>query len=142
MGNPQNVHFRTVDDLLDYLPDEERAMVDILRELLLESIPDVVEKLAYNVPFYYRHSRVCYLWPASVPWGNVKLQGVQLGFCQGYLLADELDYLEKGTRKQVFTKTFFTPNEIDLDLARSYIYDAVLLDEELQQTRKARRKNS
>ena len=134
----QDVNFSSVDDFLEYLPEHERAMVDVLREIVMESIPEASEKLAYNVPYYYRHSRVCFIWPASVPWGKVKLNGVQLGFCNGHLIDDGTGYLERGDRKQVLTKTFTDPSQIDIDMIRSYLFDAVGVDEQLHQERKSR----
>tara|TARA_B100000809_G_scaffold266062_1_gene327152 strand:- start:2465 stop:2743 length:279 start_codon:yes stop_codon:yes gene_type:complete len=81
-----------------------------------------------------------FIWPASVQWGKSKTTGVQLGFCQGYLLPDESDYLDKGTRKQVYTKTFHSVNEIDIHLIRSYIFDALEVDEELYRAKLRKRK--
>ncbi|MCX2681473.1 DUF1801 domain-containing protein [Galbibacter sp. EGI 63066] len=127
----QNIDFDTVDDFLDYLPDNERKIVDYLRRIILECIPGCTEKLSYNVPFYYRHARICFIWPSSVPWGKVKA-GVQLGFCNGNLLQDELNYLDKGGRKQVYSKTFTDIKAIDVDLLKTYIFDAVKVDKQLK----------
>lgn len=132
MDKMQNVNFNSVEEFLDYLPDKEREIVDYLREIILECIPDCQEKLSYNVPYYYKHSRICFIWPASVPWGNVKLKGVQLGFCMGNLLQDDINYLEKGNRKQVYSKTFFNITDIDVDLLRTYLFDAVEVDERIK----------
>ncbi len=129
MGKMQNVSFRSVEEFLDYLPDNERQIVDLLREVIQDCIPECREKLAYNVPYFYRHKRICFIWPASVPWGNVKQDGVLLGFCDGNLLHDEIGYLDKGNRKQVYTKTFFSPADIDIDLIKTYLFEAVELDE-------------
>ena len=131
MSKMQNVNFKNVEEFLEYLPVNERKIVDYLREIILDCIPDCQEKLSYNVPYYYKHSRICFIWPASVPWGNVKMNGVQLGFCRGNLLQDDIDYLEKGSRKQVYSKTFFAIEEIDVDLLRAYLFDAVEVDEQI-----------
>lgn len=125
----QNVDFKTVDDFLDYLPEHERPIVDLLRELILDCIPDVKEKLSYNVPFYKRHSNICFIWPASVPWGKHRQEGVRLGFTKGYLMNDDLNYLDKGERKQVYMKDFTKLEEIDIDLLKAYIFEAILVDE-------------
>lgn len=125
----QNVEFQTVEEFLDYLPERERAIVDILREIIMDCMPDCTERLSYNVPYYYRHSRVCFIWPASVPWGKVKLDGVQLGFCKGFLLNDEINFLEKGNRKEVYVKTYFHPNDIDADVLKAYLFEAIVVDE-------------
>lgn len=137
----QPVHFNSVDDCLDYLPEEERMIVDYLRELIHECIPNCREKLSYNVPYYYRHSRICFIWPSSIPWGKVKLSGVQLGFCNGHLLHDDLNYLEKGDRKQVCVKTFQDIRDIDPDLVRTCLFEAMDIDEQLKRDKQERRKS-
>ena len=129
MGKMQNVDFRNVDEFLDYLPDHERIIVDYLREIIFESIPECKEKLSYNVPYYSNHARICFIWPASVPWGKVKMNGVQFGFCKGNLLQDDLGFLEKGNRKQVYSKTYFDVKDIDVDLLKAYIFEAVEVDQ-------------
>lgn len=142
--NPfQDVAFRNVQDFLDYLPDGEAKLVESLRHLVFECIPDVQEKLAYNVPFYYRYSRICFIWPGSVPWGKTQKAGVEFGFCKGHLLSDS-SYLNKGSRKEVYIKTFYHLKEIETDVLRSLLYEAVALDDEdgrLKKTAKRGKKN-
>jgi hypothetical protein len=65
--------------------------------------------------------RVCFIWPSSVPGGKMKRQSVLLGFVTGKLMRAEIRYLEGENRKQVRTKTFFDPKEIDIDLVK-YIF--------------------
>ena len=131
----QPFDFRNVTDFLDYLPDQELAIVECLRDLVLECIPDCTEKLAYNVPFYYRYSRICFIWPGAVPWGTIK-SGVEIGFCKGHLLPDS-SYLQAGNRKEVYIKTFQTIKEVNVPVIRQLLYEAVLIDEEIH---KANRK--
>ncbi|MBK7172877.1 MAG: DUF1801 domain-containing protein [Bacteroidales bacterium] len=128
MNKFQPVKFRNIDEFLDYLPDEEREIVVFLRQIILESLPECREKLAYNVPFYYKKSRICFIWPPSVPWGNVNIKGVQLGFCNGYLLKDEDGYLEKGNRKQVYWKEYNSIIQVDPDLLREFLFEALAID--------------
>ena len=136
MGKMQSVNFASVDEFLDFLPDSERAIVDVLRELILESIPNCQEKLSYNVPFYYRHYRMCFIWPPAVLWGSKPIPSVEIGFCYGNLLNDEANYLERGKRKQIYMKTYQNVNEIDVDMIRSYLFDAVQVDDELHLQKK------
>jgi hypothetical protein len=124
MNKFQDVHFSSVEDFLDYLPENEKGITLFLRKLIFDNIPNCVEKLAYNVPFYYLKSRICYIWPASVPWGKIKKEGVQFGFCEGHLLSNELNYLEKGNRKQVFIKTFYKIPDIDTAILKVYLQEA------------------
>lgn len=125
MGNPQKIKFRNVSDFLDSLPDHELKIVETLRDLVLESIPNCKEKLAYNVPFYYRHSRVVFIWPASVPWGSVD-RGVALGFCKGTQLFD-LDIIDK---KAIGRKVFTSTKDINTNEIRQLLFEAILLDEQ------------
>ena len=79
MAKMQPVNFKHIDEFLDYLPEQERRLVDFLREIVLDCIPDAREKLSYNVPYYSRNRRICFIWPSSIPWGKVKKEGVMFG---------------------------------------------------------------
>src|SRR5688572_22518649 len=93
----QNVSFSNVDEFLEFLPDDERKIVEVLRNLVFNCIPYCTEKLSYNVPFYRVNKNICFIWPASVQWGKTKSNnGVRLGFSNGYLMQDEIGYLDKG----------------------------------------------
>ena len=135
MNRFQDVDFRTVGEFLDYLPPGELRIVERLRELVFECIPDAKEKLAYNVPFYYRHARIVFIWPGSVPWGKTQKEGVELGFCRGHLLSDP-SYLNTGNRKEVYIKTFHSTRDIEADTVRQLLYEAVVIDEEEYRNKK------
>ena len=134
----QNVTFKTLDEFLDFITDEELKIVKFLRQIILNCIPDCIEKLSYNVPFYKRNTNICFIWPASVTWGNVKLNGVRIGFANGYLMQDDINYLDKGDRKQVYCKDFYSIKEIDVDLLKSYIFEAVIIDQEKTKMKKTK----
>lgn len=136
MNRSQPISFSSVEEFLDYLPEGELDLVEVLRFCIFQAIPDCREKLAYNVPFYYRHSRICYIWPSTVPWGKVQTNGVTLGFTKGFLLPDPAIYLEKGSRKEVYTKTFTNRGQIDRELIQSYLLDAAIIDDELHRKKK------
>lgn len=128
MNNIQPTKFKSIGEFLDFLPPDELKIVEHLRSIIFESLPDCKEKLAYNVPYYYRFSPICFVWPASVPWSGVDA-GVALGFCRGHLLSDEIGYLEKRNRKEVRTKTFRSEKQIERNLLRSYLLEAKEIDE-------------
>lgn len=136
----QSVNFRNFIEMLDYLPEDQLAITERLRELILESIPGVREKLSYNAPFYALHQNVCYIWPGAIPWGRKTSDGVTLGFSYGYLLNDVSNYLEPGDRKQVHTKTFYRLEDIEEDIVRHLLMESAEIDEmvyrEKQQFRK------
>ncbi len=129
----QAVNFNSIDEFLDYLPADELKIVERLRKVIFDCVPHITEKLSYNVPFYKINKGMFFIWPASVLWGKTKsYEGVRFGFQQGYLLTDELNYLDKGERKQVYYKDYLTIKEIDADLLRTYIYEALLIDEQFK----------
>ncbi|GAA4409271.1 hypothetical protein GCM10023187_32310 [Nibrella viscosa] len=138
MNKFQSVDFRTMDDLLEYLPDDERKMMEVLRKIILTCIPNCREKLSYNVPVYSRHRMICFLWPGSVPWGGLHTTGVRLGFMRGNQLTDEAGYLDKGKRKQVYVRDFASLKDIDIDVLRPFLIEAAILDEEVARQKKSR----
>ena len=125
----QNVAFRSVGELLAFLPEGQFLITEVLRELVLGTLPNVQERLSFNVPFYRLHKGICYIWPGAVSWGSKTWQGIEFGFNYGNLLADEANYLERGTRKQVFNKRFFSPEEINVELLSAYLLEAAEIDE-------------
>lgn len=118
--------FSSLEECFDFIPEHEMKIVQALRKIIFQCIPDVTEQLKYNTPFYKRIRNICYIWPGSIAWGKTR-EGVQLGFWNGYLLSDD-GYLEKGTRKQVFWKTFYHIHEIDAEKISALLYEAVMLD--------------
>lgn len=127
----QDVDFKNVDELLAFLPEEELKIVERLRKIIFSCLPNCTEKLSYNVPFYKVHKNICFIWPPSVKWGGTGHEGVRFGFTNGYLLTDEIVYLDKGTRKQVYWRDFKSLKEIDAELLKAYIFEAALIDEEI-----------
>jgi hypothetical protein len=133
----QNISFDTVEDFLDFLPADEVRIVNVLRMLVLDCMPDAIEKLSFNVPFYKRHKTVCFIWPASVFWGSKKTyEGVRFGFANGYLMQDEIGYLNKGDRKQIYWRDFTSVSEIDVSLLRAYLFEAMMIDDETKAIKK------
>ena len=131
MGNTQGIEFKKVDEFLDNIPEDELEIVLFLRKIILECMPDCKEKLAYNVPFYYRHSRICYIWPATVLWEKIP-KGVAIGFCKGDSFLDETFTIEKFASKL----TFNSVKEIDVPFVKQQINEAILIDEKIVKARR------
>src|SRR2546423_14481258 len=94
--------------LFDRLPENERIVVDVLRQIVIETLPPgCKEKLSFNVPYFYDNKGICIIWPAAIPRGGIK-QGVLFGFWQGNKLNDKDNYLTHGTNKKIFYKIFKT----------------------------------
>ena len=127
----QNVSFDSIEEFLEYLPEDERNVTNSLRQLVYDCIPEVKEKLSYQVPFFSRHKTLCFIWPGSVLWGKKRAyEGVRLGFTHGKLLSDEERDLRLDQRKHVAYMEFKSVNEIPFDKMRQWLFESVVLDDE------------
>lgn len=116
-------------ELYDLLPENEMIIVDVLRSLINDTLPDHCrEKISYNVPFFYGKKGICIIWPSTIPRGGIK-EGVLLGFWYGNRLSDEDHYLLHGTNKQIFYKIFKDPDQIDEKAIVKLLKEAIKLDE-------------
>ncbi|MDB5227897.1 MAG: hypothetical protein JWN78_2090 [Bacteroidota bacterium] len=121
--------FQSIVELLESLPEEERIIVDVLRQIVLEHLPATAkEKLSYNVPFYKGKKGICIIYPASVHRAGFK-EGVLLGFWHGNKLKDEDRYLKHGTNKQVFYKIYKSVDEINERAIVKLLKEAAELDQ-------------
>lgn len=128
MSFQNGLKFQSLVEFWEYLPEHERLITDVLRNLVLQNIPNKCkEKLSYNVPFYSLKKRICFIWPAAVPWGGFK-KGVMLGFCYGNKLHDKNNYLTKGTNKQVYYKIYTAVEEIEAAEIISLLAEALDYD--------------
>ncbi|MBC7935011.1 MAG: DUF1801 domain-containing protein [Rhizobacter sp.] len=99
--------------LLESLPQEQRVITDVLRQIIIETLPDYCkEKISYNVPFFYGNKSICLVWPAAVPGGGIK-EGVMLAFWYGNRLPDKKKFLSQGTNKQIFYKIYTSAEQIE-----------------------------
>jgi len=115
-------------ELFTILPEDERIIVDVLRQIILEALPPYCkEKISYNVPFFYGNKGICIIWPSTVPRGGIK-KGVLLGFWYGNKLKDVDGFLTRGTNKQVFYKIYQTPEEINDKPIIKLLKEAIKVD--------------
>lgn len=131
MDFQKGIKFGSVEEFLDFLPDDQRGICEALREIVLETVPDLKEKLSYNVPFYTRHSRMAFIWPAAIPWGGTKMEGVTLGFPRGHMMSDPEGVFVGQKTKQVRQVVFTDLAELRADWIRSYLLEAMVVDEEV-----------
>ena len=108
-------------------PENLKPILKKLRGLILSVSPFLQEKLVYNIPFFYGIKRMFYLNPHD--------DGVDLGFCEGYLL-DENPLLQTKNRTQVKTIRFYSINEIEEDFVLPIIHEAIEVDQQRNKKRK------
>lgn len=122
------IKIRSLVQLYELLPENERIITDLLRHLISENLPPYCkEKISYNVPFFCGRKGICIIWPATVPRGGVR-SGVLLGFWYGNKLRDVDNYLIQGTNKQVFYKIYNRPEEINSRAIIRLLKEAVKID--------------
>lgn len=128
----QEVSFTGIGDFFDYLTPQEKEIVEVLRNLIIELCPGVKEKVSYNVPFYSRNKTLFFLWPASVKWGKKQsYDGVRMGFTQAFRMPNPNDFLVKDGRKQVYWHDFHVLEDIDLEMVKFFILEAIVVDDDL-----------
>jgi hypothetical protein len=133
----QAINYMTVEEFIYELPREEQQMCLRLRDIVLRAAPDFDEKISYGVPYYFRHRRVCCIWPASAKAGPPR--GVFLGFCRGNLLSNEQGIIEMGNRKRFGLIRYFGVSEIKEEPILEIIQEAIMVDEELTKIKKTKR---
>ncbi len=101
---------KTVEDYISKSPEAAQAILNELRALILATVPDVVERIAWNVPNYTLHGVLTGF--------AVYSQHVSLGFSEGGLSTEEKQRFEskgyktgKGTVQIKFNQAVPT-NEI------------------------------
>lgn len=117
------------DSFLDALSTVEQAICRRLRDLILGNFPELNETWAYGAPFYKGRSRICFIYPSSLPYSGIK-EGVQFGFNRGHLLSNEQALLELGDRKEVAYIWVSSEKDIKEDLFLEILHEAVILDTE------------
>ncbi len=123
-----SIKIKSLYQLYEILPEDERIIVDVLRQIVKENLPsNCKEKISYNVPFFYGRRGICIIWPSTIPRGGVK-SGVLLGFWYGNKLQDIDNYLTHGTNKQIFYKIYNSVDEIDEEAIVKLLKEAVMLD--------------
>src|SRR5688572_21943941 len=125
----ESIKIRSLLQLMEALPENERIITDVLRQIIIETLPkSCKEKISFNVPFFYGHKGICIVWPASIPRGGFK-EGVLLGFWQGNKLNDEDDYLIRGTNKKIFYRIYKSVDDIDVIPIVKLLKEAARVDE-------------
>lgn len=142
----QNVSFTTIAEFFDYLPKPEKELTILLRGIIYDAVPDVQEKLSFNVPFYRRHLTICFLWPASILWGKKQTyEGVRFGLVKGAYLPQTNTYFEQGNRKEVCYKNFLNADAVkdaDIDTLSYFLRQAVVRDEQQARAKQAGKRRS
>lgn len=136
MKSSPTTKIKSVLQLFEILPEEERIIVDVLRQIISENLPEYCkEKISYNVPFFYGNKGICIVWPSTIPRGGIR-EGVLLGFWYGNKLKDVDQYLTHGTNKQIFYKIYKSAEDINEKAIVKLLKEAVKLDRQFAKHKK------
>ena len=128
MNKSKPIKIRSLLQLFEALNENERIIVDVLRQIIIENLPPYCkEKISYNVPYFFGNKGICIVWPASIPRGGIK-EGVLLGFWYGNKLKDSDHYLMHGSNKQIYYKIFYSPDEINEQAIKKLLKEAIKTD--------------
>jgi hypothetical protein len=112
----------------EHIFNEEQMPVALALHHFLSDLPGIELKERYKIPFYYRRSWVCYLNP-------IKKGGVEIVFIYGNKLSNGAGLLSGEGRKQVMGVIYRNLAAIEEESLRETIHEALLLDEEMHQSR-------
>lgn len=135
MAPNSNWRKKTVDEVVEDLPQDEQVIVKRLRSLILECLPAASEKME-GVPFYSHHRMICFIWPPSIYFGpnkpTLRRTSVTLGFQYGNRMSNVDGVLLKENRNQVYCMYFKSLSEIKDEQIRALLFEAELVDEEFR----------
>ncbi|MBL7808466.1 MAG: DUF1801 domain-containing protein [Saprospiraceae bacterium] len=115
------------DSFLDDLTPEERSICLYLKDLLQGNFPALSVTWAYGVPYFRGRKRICFFYPASLPYSGIT-EGVNLGLVKGYLLSNDQQLINMGQRKEVGYIQIRRPNQIPSETLLEILHEAILLD--------------
>lgn len=117
---------------IDQLSENQSQIVSVLDDLILSN-PEVISKIRYSIPFYYRRSWICYLNP-------IKSDGIDLVFLRGRELSNVQELLDTTGRKQVAGLKIFNIDQLSFNSLREILQEALILDDQVPYTSSKRNK--
>lgn len=116
-----------MDACLDYIYERQGNQQEIMLYLheWIISYPNVVGKISYKIPVYYRKRWICYLNP-------FKNDQVELVFTRANELSNEQGLLDFRDRKLVAGIIFAKIEAIPIDVLHEIFQEALLLDDDVK----------
>jgi hypothetical protein len=111
----------TIQDFFYQYEGAQKQILSYLHQKFTEEL-NLIDKIRYDIPFYYGKSWICYLNPN-------KKGGVELAFVRGNELSNEQGLLDNKGRKQVYSLEFTKLSDIPKQALNEILQEAILLDE-------------
>ena len=112
---------KTVENYILGLDGQQKAIVSYMHQLLTEH-HDLIPKIRFKIPMYYRKKWVCYLNP-------IKNNGIELAFMRGYQLSNDQGLLQKKDRQYVAGVDLFNIQDIPEQSINEIVQEALMLEE-------------
>ncbi|WP_424962144.1 DUF1801 domain-containing protein [Ekhidna sp.] len=110
-----------VENFILGLDGQQKAVVSFLHQRLTNH-HDLIPKIRFKIPMYYRKSWVCYLNP-------IKNNGIELAFLNGVSLSNEQGLLNCKGRKMVCGIDLYDVSNIPEKPIDEIVQEALILDE-------------
>ncbi|MEM8565906.1 MAG: DUF1801 domain-containing protein [Bacteroidota bacterium] len=110
-----------VDGFIERYDGEQRKILSHLHSILANEL-ELLPKIRFKVPFYYRRSWICYLNPT-------KRHSIEFCFLRGNELSNEQGLLKSNGRKQVYGLEIDELSGLPEAQLREVIHEALILDD-------------
>ena len=110
-----------VEDFIYQFEGNQRELMLYFHRLLTMDL-NLIDKIRFKIPFYYRKSWICYLNPS-------KDGKTEFALVRGNELSNVQGLLESKGRKQVYSIEFEKVSDIPKQKINEIIQEAILLDE-------------
>lgn len=121
-----------IEDFIQQQSEKQQEIIDFLHQLLHQEWA-LETKMRYKLPFYFKHSWICYLNP-------LKNGGIEWAFLRGNELSNAQGLLDAKGRKQVMGIDIMDLSELPLQTSLEILQEAVLLDESIPYESKRKKK--
>jgi len=115
-------------------PEHYQPIFKRLQQIVLQSAPNIEERIRYGIPFFDYYGWMCYLSPLK------KDKGVYIAFLRGFELSNEQGILEANGRTMIKSITYTHVKDIQEEPLREIIQEALLLNEEYFSKKKSKKK--
>ncbi|MEP1035318.1 DUF1801 domain-containing protein [Ekhidna sp.] len=112
---------KTVENFILELDSQQKAIVSYLHQHLTQH-HDLMAKISFNIPMYYKRKWVCYLNP-------IKNGGIELAFTKGHRLSNDQGMLKSKGRKRISGIELFDVQSIPDRSIDEIIQEALILDQ-------------
>jgi hypothetical protein len=96
----------TVDEYIDQAEPHNQAILRVLRSIIQTSLPYVIEKISFGIPFYH-HMGMCFYFNIT------KQRTIEVCLCRGVQLLETFPLLEQKNRAIIAGITLTTLDDIE-----------------------------